>query len=82
MWIMDQRFGKLNGEWQKRIRWKKQIKGSKGKILQDSEEILKEYEQYYRQLLTTRKPENTAVTFAEDQVKKEFESVIKQKKVS
>ena len=82
MWIMDQRFGKLKGEWQKRIRGKKQIKGSKGKILQDSEEILKEYEQYYRQLLTTRKPENTAVTFAEDQVKKEFESVIKQKKVS
>ena len=79
---MDQRFGKLNGEWQKRIRWKKQIKGSKGKILQDSEEIIKEYEQYYKQLLTTRKPENTAVTFREDQVKKEFESVLKQKKVS
>ena len=49
------------------------------KILQDSEEIIKEYEEYYKQLLTTRKPENTAETIAEEQVKKVFESVMKQK---
>ena len=58
---------------------KKQIKDSKGKILQDSEEIIKEYEEYYKQLLTTRKPENKAETVAEEQVKKEFKSIMKQK---
>ena len=58
---------------------KRQIKDSKGKILQDSEEIVKEYEEYYEQLLTTRKPENTAETIAEERVKKEFESIMKQK---
>ena len=58
---------------------KRQIKDSKGKILQDSKEIIKEYEEYYKQLLTTRKPENTTVTIAEEQVKKEFESIMKQK---
>ena len=45
---------------------KRQIKDSKGKILQDSEEIIKECEEYYKQLLTTRKPENTAETIAEE----------------
>ena len=58
---------------------KRQIKDSKGKILQDSEEIVKEYEEYYKQLLTTRKPKNTAETIAEERVKKEFESIMKQK---
>ena len=58
---------------------KRQIKNSKGKILQDSEEIVKEYEEYYKQFLTTRKPENTAETIAEERVKKEFESIMKQK---
>ena len=47
--------------------------------MQDSEEIVKEYEEYYKQLLTTRKPENTTVTIAEERVKKEFESIMKQK---
>ena len=46
--------------------------------MQDSEEIIKEYEEYYIQLLTTRKPENTAETIAEEQVKKVFESIMKQ----
>ena len=59
--------------------FKRQIKDSKGKILQDSEEIVKEYEEYYKQLLTARKPENTTVTIAEERVKKEFESIMKQK---
>ena len=45
---------------------KRQIKDSKGKILQDSEKIIKECEEYYKQLLTTRKPENTAETIAEE----------------
>ena len=58
---------------------KRQFKDSKGKILQDSEETIKEYEEYYKQLLTTRKPENTAETVTEEQVKKEFESIMKQK---
>ena len=58
---------------------KRQIKDSKGKILQDSEEIVKEYEEYYEQLLTTRKPEKTAETIAEERVKKEFESIMRQK---
>ena len=58
---------------------KRQIKDSKGKILQDSEEIIKEYEEYYKQLLATRKPENTAETIAEERVRKEFESIMKQK---
>ena len=58
---------------------KRQIKDSKGKILQDSEEIIKEYEEYHKQLLTTRKPENTVETIAEERVKKEFESTMKQK---
>ena len=58
---------------------KRQIKDSKGKILQDSEEIIKEFEEYYKQLLTKRKPENTVETIAEQQVKKEFESIMKQK---
>ena len=58
---------------------KKQIKDSKGKILQDSEVIIKEYEEYHKQLLTTRKPENTAETIAEERAKKEFESIMKQK---
>ena len=57
---------------------KRQIKDSKGKILQNSEEIIKEYEEYYKQLLTTRKPENTVETIAEEQVKKKFESIMKQ----
>ena len=48
---------------------KRQSKDSKGKILQDSEEIVKEYEEYYKQFLTTRKPENTAETIAEERVK-------------
>ena len=39
---------------------KKQIKDSRGKILQDSEEIVKKNEEYYKQLLTTRKPETIA----------------------
>ena len=39
---------------------KRQIKDSKGKILQDREEIIKEYEEYYKQLLTARKPDNMA----------------------
>ena len=43
---MDQRYGKFKGQWQKNY-VKKQIKDSKGRILQDSEEILKEYEEYY-----------------------------------
>ena len=58
---------------------KKQIKDSKGEILQDSEEIIKECEKYYEQLLTTRKPENTAEIIAEERVKKKFESIMKQK---
>ena len=57
---------------------KRQIKDSKGKILQDSEEIIK-YEEYYKQLSTTRKPENTAEATPEEWVKKEFESIMKQK---
>ena len=32
---------------------KRYIRDSKGKILQDSEEIIKEFEEYYKQLLTT-----------------------------
>ena len=58
---------------------KRYIRDSKGKILQDSEEIIKEFEEYYKQLLTTRKIEKTAETIAEERVKKEFESVMKQK---
>ena len=58
---------------------KKQIKDSKGKILQDREEIIKEYEEYYKQLLTKRKSENTAEAIAEQRVQKEFESIMKQK---
>ena len=58
---------------------KKKIKYSKGKILQDSEAIIKEYEEYYKQLLTTRKPENTAETIAEERLKEEFERIMKQK---
>ena len=58
---------------------KKHIKDSKGKILQDSEEIIKEYEEYYNQLLAIRKPTNTAETIAEEQVQKEFESIMKKK---
>ena len=56
---------------------KKQIKDSKGKILQGSETVIKEYEEYYKQLLTTRKPENTVETIEEERVKKEFESIMK-----
>ena len=60
---------------------KRQIKDSKGKILQDREEIIKEYEEYYKQLLTARKPGNMmAEEIAEGQVNKEFESIMKQKK--
>ena len=58
---------------------KKHIKDSKGKILQDSEEIIKEYEEYYNQLLAIRKPTNTAEIIAEEQVQKEFESIMKKK---
>ena len=75
---MDQRFGKL-AEVTKKNTVKRQIKDSKGKIFEDSEETLKEYEEYYKQLLTTRKPENTAQAIAEERVKKEFESIMKQK---
>ena len=60
---------------------KRQIKDSKGKILQDREEIIKEYEEYYKQLLTARKPGNMmAEEIAEGRVNKEFESIMKQKK--
>ena len=45
---------------------KTKIKDSKGKILQDSKKIIKEYEEYYKQLLTTRKPEITAEAVAEE----------------
>ena len=41
--------------------------------------IIMEYEEHYKQLLTTRKPKNTAETTAEEPVKKELESKIKQK---
>ena len=52
---------------------KNQIKDSKGNILQDSKEIIKEYEEYYKQLLKTRKPENNC------EWRKEFEIIVKQK---
>ena len=45
---------------------KRQLKDSKGKILQDRDEIIKEYEEYYKQLLTTRKPSNMAEAIAEE----------------
>ena len=45
---------------------KRQIKDSKGKILQDREEIIKEYEEHYKQLLTARKPDNMAEEIAEE----------------
>ena len=48
-------------------------------MLQDDKEIIKEYEEYYKQLLTTRKPENAVGTIAEQRVKKEFKSIMKQK---
>ena len=44
---------------------KKQTKDSKGKILHDSDEIIKEYKECYKQLLITRKPENTWDAIAE-----------------
>ena len=47
--------------------------------MQISEEIIKEYKEYYKQLLATRKPENTVETIAEERVKKEFESIMKHK---
>ena len=49
--------------------------------MQDRDEIIKEYEEYYKQLLTTRKPSNMAEAIAEEWVKKEFESIIKQKMI-
>ena len=45
---MDQRFGKLKKEWQENNTVKKKIKCSKGKLLQDSKEIIKEYQEYYK----------------------------------
>ena len=51
---------------------KRQIKDSKGKIQQDREEIMEEYEEYYKQLLTTRKPDNMAEEIAEEQVNKDL----------
>ena len=48
-------------------------------MLEDSEEIIKGYEECYKQLLTARKPENTAETTVEERVKKDFESIMKQK---
>ena len=58
---------------------KRQIKDSKGKILQDREEIIKQYKEYYKQLLTIRKSDNMAEEIAEERVNKEFESIMKQK---
>ena len=58
---------------------KRQIKDSKGTILQDREEIMKEYEKYCKQFLTTRKLDNMAEEIAEERVNKEFESIMKQK---
>ena len=77
MWTVDQRFGKLKGEWQKRMLWKDKLKTQKERYC--SGEIIKEYEEYYKQLLTTRKPDNIADAIAEERVKKEFENIMKQK---
>ena len=63
----------------KRNAVKRQIKDSKGKLFQDREEIIKEYEKYCKQLLTTRKLDNMAEEIAEERVNKEFESIMKQK---
>ena len=46
--------------------------------MQESEEIINEYEEYYKQLLTTRKPRNTSKTPTEEPVKKEIKSIMKQ----
>ena len=46
--------------------------------MQESEEIINEYEEYYEQLLTTRKPRNTSKTPTEEPVKKEIKSIMKQ----
>ena len=58
---------------------KRQIKDSKGKTLQDREDVMKEYEEYYNQLLTTRKPDNMATEIAKERVNEEFESILKHK---
>ena len=59
---------------------KRQIKDLKGKILQDREDIVKEYEEYYKQLLITRKSGNLmAEEIAEGRVNRKFESIMKQK---
>ena len=52
---------------------KKQIKNTKGNILQDREEIIKQYEEYYKQLLNIRKSDNMAEEIAEERVNKKFE---------
>ena len=46
--------------------------------MQESEEIINEYEEYYKQLLTTGKPRNTSKTPTEEPVKKEIKSIMKQ----
>ena len=45
---------------------KRQFKDSKGKILEDRDKIIKEYEEYYKQLLTTRKSGNMAEAIAKE----------------
>ena len=50
--------------------------------MQDREEIIKKYEEYYKQLLTTRKLDIMAEEIAEEGVNKEFESIMKQKNYS
>ena len=47
--------------------------------MQDSEEIIKEYNEYYKQVLNTRNPDNTAEKNAKERVKEEFENIMKQK---
>ena len=47
--------------------------------MQDSEEIIKEYNEYYKQVLNTRNPDNTVEKNAKERVKEEFESIMKQK---
>ena len=61
----------------RRMLWKDKLKAQKERYCRG--EIIKGYEEYYKQLLTTRKPDNIADTIAEERVKKEFENIMKQK---